>query len=114
MTDYSQTPHPTLIQNSSEQNQPNNRDFEETVPIIKKDATVQIMEMFENSEEDMSLLECTAIWMEENGFPVAKANVKYIPKAIIEKIKLEVLEDDKLRPSEASLIRTTTLEGFFE
>lgn len=91
-----------------------NVEFEDTVPIIKQDASLQIMEMFEESEGDLTLLECTALWMEENSIPLVKANVKYIPKSIIEQIKLEVLDDNKLRPSVSSLFRTTTLEGFFE
>lgn len=103
----------SLINKQMITNQTELVDYEETIPIIKQDASNEIIKMMEESE-DKSLLECTATWMEENGIPLVKANVKYIPKAIIEKIKLEVLEDDKLRPSQASLIRTSTLKGFFE
>lgn len=89
-------------------------DIIDTDQIIKQEAMVQILEMHENDLEGASILECTAEWMEANGLQLNKANIKYIPAPILDKIKLEVLDSKLMRPSQRSLIATTSLSGFFE
>ena len=49
-------------------------------------------------EEDMGYIEATVYWLETNSLAESSYQ-RYIPNAIIDKIKLEVVENNILRPS---------------
>lgn len=49
-------------------------------------------------KEHLTYLEATSRWMEERSIPENMFS-KYVPSTIVEKIKLEVVDDGLLRPS---------------
>ncbi|UNA02344.1 late promoter transcription accessory protein [Cronobacter phage vB_Cdu_VP8] len=60
-------------------------------------------------DPNLSYLEATMQWIEENSIdPVQYA--KYIPQAMVDKIKHEAIENNWLRPSMKERTITNTLE----
>lgn len=61
------------------------------------------------SKGELSYLEATTHWLEENSVPEGNFG-RYIPQAIIEKIMNEAIDDNLLRPSVARTQKTNTLD----
>ncbi|AHY25485.1 late promoter transcription accessory protein [Serratia phage PS2] len=58
---------------------------------------------------NLSYLEATMQWIEENSIDPAQY-AKYIPQAMVDKIKHEAIENNWLRPSMKERTITNTLE----
>ncbi|QPI18002.1 late promoters transcription protein [Pectobacterium phage POP12] len=56
-----------------------------------------IIEGLVNSE-NLSYMESTVQWMDENNIEYHMLN-KFVPRAIIDKIRAEAIENDMIRPS---------------
>lgn len=57
----------------------------------------------------LSYLEATSRWMEENSIPEGN-HARFIPVLIIDKIKDEAINENMLRPSMAKTEKTTSLD----
>ena len=76
---------------------------------MNKVANGLAIEQIMASDTSLSYLESTMQWIEENSIdPVQYA--KFIPQAMVDKIKHEAIENDWLRPSMKTLTITNTLE----
>lgn len=60
-------------------------------------------------KEQLSYLEATSRWMEENSVPEGN-HARFIPVLIIDKIKDEAIKEHMLRPSMAKTEKTTSLD----
>lgn len=60
-------------------------------------------------KEQISYLEATSRWMEENSIPEGN-HARFIPALIIDKIKDEAINENMLRPSMAKTEKTTSLD----
>lgn len=62
--------------------------------------------------ENVTYMEATLQWMDENSIEYPMLS-KVVPRAIIDKISGEAIENNMLRPSVANSHKTTqTLDGF--
>ncbi|QOI66457.1 late promoter transcription accessory protein [Erwinia phage FBB1] len=61
------------------------------------------------ANDQMTYIEATVQWMEENSIPEGNHS-RYIPLAIIDKIKNEAIKENLLRPSMAKTQQTNSLE----
>ncbi len=59
--------------------------------------------------EQLSYLEATTRWMEENSIPEGNHS-RFIPTLIIDKIKDEAIKEHMLRPSMAKTEKTSSLD----
>lgn len=62
-----------------------------------------------SEDVNLSYLEATMQWIEENSIDPAQY-AKYIPQAMVDKIKHEAIENNWLRPSMKERTITNTLE----
>lgn len=60
----------------------------------------------------LTYLEATSRWMEERSIP-ENMFVKYVPSTIVEKIKIETIEDGLLRPSMTKVNTHSSLEFMY-
>ena len=60
----------------------------------------------------LTYLEATSHWMEERSIP-ENMFVKYVPSTIVEKIKIETIEDGLLRPSMTKVNTHSSLEFMY-
>ena len=77
--------------------------------IDKQDAAAEIDEL---TKHGASYLEATSQWMEERSIP-ENMFARYVPHVIIEKIKLETVEDGLLRPSVTKINTTSSLDFMY-
>lgn len=63
------------------------------------------------TELQLTYLEATTAWLEENSIPETQFN-KFIPSGVIEKIMSEAIDDNLLRPSISRTEKTNTLDFF--
>lgn len=70
----------------------------------------EIVELMES--EHLSYLEATIQWMEERSIPESMFS-KYIPPTIVEKIKLEAMEENLMRPSVVKENQQSSLDFMF-
>lgn len=61
------------------------------------------------TEFEMTYLEATTAWLEENSIPETQYT-KFIPTGIIEKIMSEAIDENLLRPSISRNEKTNTLD----
>lgn len=59
----------------------------------------------------LTYLEAIIQWLEENSIEVDKY-IKYVPKAIIDKVTQECIESDMIRPSMKTSLTRNTLDFF--
>lgn len=69
-------------------------------------------EIDEYVAQGMTHLEATSQWMEERSIPENQFS-KYVPSTIIEKIKIETVEDGLLRPSQTKVNTHSSLEFMY-
>lgn len=60
-------------------------------------------------KEQLSYLEATSRWMEENSIPEGN-HTRFIPALIIDKIKDEAINEHMLRPSMSKTEKTASLD----
>ncbi|AHE63435.1 late promoter transcriptional regulator [Acinetobacter phage ZZ1] len=60
----------------------------------------------------LSVLEAVTWWMEERSIPESQF-ARYIPEAVIEQLKLEVIEDNILKPSLTKQNTHSTLDFLY-
>lgn len=77
--------------------------------LLNKVANGLAIESIMSNDSSLSYLESTMQWIEENSIDPAQFG-KYIPQAMVDKIKHEAIENDWLRPSMKTLTITNTLE----
>lgn len=89
---------------------------------VKGDATKLVAEAYDKQttaaeidalvDSGLSVLEAVTWWMEERSLPEAQF-ARYIPEAIIEQLKLEVIEDNILKPSLTKQNTHSTLDFLY-
>lgn len=60
-------------------------------------------------DEQLSYLEATSRWMEENSIPEGNYS-RFVPQLIIDKIKDEAIKENVLRPSMSKYEQTSNLD----
>lgn len=61
------------------------------------------------NKNDLSYLEATARWLDENSIPEGN-HARYVPTVIIDKIRDEAINDKLLRPSMSKTHKTNSLD----
>lgn len=60
-------------------------------------------------DEQLSYLEATSRWMEENSIPEGNYS-RFVPQLIVDKIKDEAIKENALRPSMSKTEQTSNLD----
>lgn len=76
----------------------------------KNDNGLNIEKMYRNSDGDVSYADILMEWADDNNIDIANI-ARYIPEATLEKVRMEYLKTDKLRPSIRKKYVTNTLFG---